>query len=73
MQFKQYQYDAFIKDVQEQECFQFIDDLYKPIDDEDLSKAGIDKDKYDYAFQEVAGIDFDLDYSKKEDSRARTS
>ena len=73
LQFKQYQYDAFIKDVQEQECFQFIDDLYKPIDDEDLNKAGIDKDKYDYAFQEVAGIDFDLDYSKKEDSRARTS
>jgi len=71
--FKQYQYDAFLNDVHDQDCFKEIADLYTPITEDDLIKAGIDVDKFEYVVVDVAGIDFDLENVKDGTSRAKTS
>ena len=59
--FKKHQYEEFVNDMHYVECYKNIDDLYTPLTEEDLVKAGVDKEKFKYIVNDLAGVTFTFD------------
>ncbi|MBO4601487.1 MAG: hypothetical protein J5634_04570 [Bacilli bacterium] len=70
-------YNALMEDLQYQDCYKNVENLFNPITTEDLVNAGINVDEYDHYIKEVAKIDFSMAYTngveEQGQSRTRTS
>jgi len=71
--FDQRNYDLFMKDLHDQDCYKNIEDLYTPLTEDDLVKGGINIDEFKYVIEDVTGVTFDLENVKDGNPRAKTS